>query len=151
MKKITATLLAIVATAATAFAASLYAISEDRPISYDELPAEAKTFIENYFANDEVSHIIFDRDVISVDYNVTLTSGTKLEFNSRGEWKEVDTRNSIVPNAIIPQAIAEYVKKNYPNREITEIKRDHTYIEVTLKGGLELTFNKNYKVVDVDD
>ena len=61
MKKITATLLAIVATAATAFAASLYAISEDRPISYDELPAEAKTFIENYFANDEVSHIIFDR------------------------------------------------------------------------------------------
>ncbi|MBO7189367.1 MAG: PepSY-like domain-containing protein [Alistipes sp.] len=151
MKRVTATLLAIIATATTAFATSLYITSEDRPVSYDELPAEAKSFIENNFANDEVSHIILDRDVISVDYNVSLTSGTKLEFNSRGEWKEVDTRNSIVPNNIVPQAIAEYIKKNYPNREITEIKRNHTYTEVTLKGGLELTFNKNYNVVDVDD
>lgn len=151
MKRITATLLAIIATATTAFATSLYITSEDRPVSYDELPAEAKSFIENNFANDEVSHIILDRDVISVDYNVSLTSGTKLEFNSRGEWKEVDTRNGIVPNNIVPQAIAEYIKKNYPNREITEIKRNHTYTEVTLKGGLELTFNKNYNVVDVDD
>lgn len=151
MKRVTATLLAIIATATTAFATSLYITSEDRPVSYDELPAEAKSFIENNFANDEVSHIILDRDVISVDYNVSLTSGTKLEFNSRGEWKEVDTRNSIVPNNIVPQAIAEYIKKNYPNREITEIKRNHTYTEVTLKGGLELTFNKNYKLVDVDD
>lgn len=151
MKRVTATLLAIIATATTAFATSLYITSEDRPVSYDELPAEAKSFIENNFANDEVSHIILDRDIISVDYNVSLTSGTKLEFNSRGEWKEVDTRNSIVPNNIVPQAIAEYIKKNYPNREITEIKRNHTYTEVTLKGGLELTFNKNYNVVDVDD
>lgn len=151
MKRVTATLLAIIATATTAFATSLYITSEDRPVSYDELPAEAKSFIENNFANDEVSHIILDRDVISVDYNVSLTSGTKLEFNSRGEWKEVDTRNSIVPNNIVPQAIAEYIKKNYPNREITEIKRNHTHTEVTLKGGLELTFNKNYNVVDVDD
>lgn len=151
MKRVTATLLAIIATATTAFATSLYMISEDKPVSYDKLPAEAKSFIDNNFANEEISHIILDRDVISVDYNVTFTSGTKLEFNSRGEWKEVDTRNSAVPAAIIPQGIAEYVKKNYPNREITEIKRNHTYTEVTLKGGLELTFNKNYQVVDVDD
>lgn len=151
MKRVTATLLAIIATATTAFATSLYMISEDKPVSYDKLPAEAKSFIDNNFANEEISHIILDRDVISVDYNVTFTSGTKLEFNSRGEWKEVDTRNSTVPAAIIPQGIAEYVKKNYPNREITEIKRNHTYTEVTLNGGLELTFNKNYQVVDVDD
>lgn len=151
MRRVTATLLAIIATATTAFATSLYITSEDRPVSYDELPAEAKSFIENNFANDEVSHIILDRDIISVDYNVSLTSGTKLEFNSHGEWKEVDTRNGIVPNAIVPQAIAEYVKKNYPNREIREISRNHYHTEVTLTGGLELTFNKNYNVVDVDD
>jgi hypothetical protein len=151
MRTITTTLFALIASATTLFAASLYATSEDRPISFSELPVEAQNFISTYFADEEVSHIELDRDVISVDYNVTFTSGTKLEFNSRGEWKEVDTRNSTVPAAIIPQGIAEYVKKNYPNREITEIKRNHTYTEVTLKGGLELTFNKNYQVVDVDD
>lgn len=151
MKTLTTTLFAVFATATVAFAASLYTLAEDRPVSYDELPAEAKTFIETYFAGEEVSHAILDRDVISVDYNVVLASGTKLEFNSRGEWKEVDTRNGIVPDVIVPQTIAEYVAKNYPNKTITEIKRNHTYTEVTLKGGLELTFNRDYKLVDVDD
>ena len=151
MRTITTTLIAVIASATTLFAASLWAQSEDRPVSYDNLPAEAQTFISTHFANEEVSHIILDRDVISVDYNVTFLSGTKLEFNSDGEWKEVDTRNGIVPNAIVPQAIAEYVKKNYPNREIREISRNHYHTEVTLTGGLELTFNKHNQIVDVDD
>ena len=63
----------------------------------------------------------------------------------------METRNGIVPNNLVPQAITEYVKKNYPNQEITDIKRNHYYTEVTLKRGLELTFNKHYKLVDVDD
>lgn len=151
MKKITATLLAIVASATTLFAASLYTSAEDKPISYSELPAEAQSFVRDYFTNEEISHIILDRDVISIDYKLTFMSGTKLEFNSQGEWKEVDMRNGNVPTAIIPQAIAEYVAKNYPNRTITEIKRNHYYTEVCLNGGLELTFNRSYRVVDVDD
>lgn len=151
MKTITTTLFALIASATTLFAASLYVTSEDRPISFSELPVEAQNFISTYFADEEVSHIELDRDVISVDYNVTFLSGTKLEFDSHGEWRDVDTRRGIVPNAIVPQAVAEYVAKNYPNREITEISRNHYYIEVTLKGGLELTFNKHYKLVHVDD
>lgn len=151
MKTLTTTLFALLATATVAFAVSLYSTAEDRPVSYNDLPAEARTFIENHFAGEEVSHATLDRDVISVDYNVTLASGTKLEFNSRGEWKEVDVRNGNVPEALVPQAIAEYIAKNYPNKAITEIKRNHTYTEVTLKGGLELTFNKDYKLVHVDD
>ena len=151
MKKITLTLFAIIASVATLFAASQPTTMEDRAISFNELPAKAQSFINTYFANEEISHIILDRDVISVDYNVALLSGTKLEFDSKGEWKEVDTRNGAVPEALIPNAIAEYVKSKYPNRKITEISRNHTYTEVTLDGGLELTFNKSYKLVDVDD
>lgn len=151
MKLITTTLIAIIASITTLFAISLPAFTQDRPVSYDELPKQAQEFINTHFANEEVSHIVLDRDVISVDYNVVFLSGTKLEFDSRGEWKEVETRNSVVPSEIVPQAIAEYVKTNYPNREITEINRNHSYTEVTLKGGLELTFNKKYKLVEVDD
>ncbi len=151
MKKITMTLFALAASTAALFAVSLTTSMEDRPINREELPAEAQKFIATYFADEEISHVILDRDVISVDYNVTFLSGTKLEFNSKGEWKEVETRNGVVPQHLVPQTIAEYVKTNYPNREITEIKRNHSYTEVTLKGGLELTFNKNYKIVDVDD
>lgn len=151
MKKITITLLAIIATATTAFATSLYFISDDKPVTYDELPAEAKAFIANNFANEEISHILLDKDVVTAEYDVVFLSGTKLEFDSRGEWKEVDMHNGSVPQNLVPQAIAEYVKKNYPNNEITELKRDKHHTKVGLKGGLELTFNKDYKLVDVDD
>ena len=151
MRKITLTLCVIIASATTLFATSLYSTAEDKPITYDKLPAGAQDFISQHFAEEEVSHAILDRDVISIDYRVAFLSGTKLEFNSKGEWKEVDTRNGIVPSALVPQQITEYVKANYPNQEITEIKRNHYYTEVTLKSGLELTFNRGYQLVDVDD
>ena len=151
MKTITTTLIAVIASATTLFAASLYTSAEDRPIVFDELPAEAQAFVSKYFANEELSHIILDRDVISIDYRVAFLSGTKLEFDSNGKWKEVETRNDVVPYDLVPQAIREYVAKHYPNRKITEIKRNHYYTEVTLNGGLELTFNRSYKLVDVDD
>ena len=151
MKTITTTLIAIIASVTTLFAASLYTSAEDRPVSYNELPADAQAFVAKYFADEEISHIILDRDVISIDYKVAFLSGTKLEFDGKGEWKEVDCNKTSVPEALIPQQIAEYVKTSYPHNAITEIKREHGNTEIKLNGGLELTFNNRYRVVDIDD
>lgn len=151
MRIITTTLVAIMATASVAFAATLYIDNNDRPIKYDELPAEAKTFITTHFAGEEVSHIILDKDVVCSDYTVSFLSGTKLEFNGKGEWTEIDCGRTSVPEALIPQQVAEYVKTNYPDRVITELKREHGNTEVKLSGGLEFTFNSRYRIVDVDD
>ena len=151
MRTITMTLCAILASVATIFAASHTTFADDKPIAFDQLPAKAQSFINKYFASEEISHITLDRDVLSADYDVRFLSGTKVEFDSNGEWKEIDTRNGVVPAELIPQAIAKYVKSNYPNRTITEISRNHNQTEVTLNGGLELKFNKNHKLVKVDD
>jgi hypothetical protein len=43
------------------------------------------------------------------------------------------------------------VAKKYPANKIVEISRDHNDWEVKLNGGLELTFNRDYRLVDVDD
>ena len=151
MRTITMTLCAILASVTTIFAASHTTFADDKPISFDQLPAKAQSFINKYFAGEEVSHITYDRDALSADYDVRFLSGTEVEFDSNGEWKDIDTRNGVVPAELIPQAIAKYVKSNYPNRTITEISRNHTHTEVTLNGGLELKFNKNHKLVEVDD
>ena len=151
MKTITTTLLAIMTTISVAFAANLYIDNNDRPIKYDELPAKAKSFISTHFASEEVSHIILDKDIVENDYTVSFLSGTKLEFDGKGEWKEVDCNKTSVPEALIPQQIAEYVKTSYPHNAITEIKREHGNTEIKLNGGLELTFNNRYRVVDIDD
>jgi hypothetical protein len=82
---------------------------------------------------------------------VVLADGTKLEFTSKGDWKEVDCRYEEVPAAVIPQAIKEYVSSNYPGEKILKIERDRGYYELKLSNRYELTFNKNYNIVDIDN
>lgn len=151
IKRITMALGACVIFATSAIAAASYLTDDDRPIKYDELPAEAKSFVDKHFAKEEVSHVTLDNDLYSKEYTLVFLSGTKLEFNGDGAWKEVDCRYSHVPEAIVPTAIATYVKEHYPNSKITELKREHGHWEAKITGGLELTFNNNYKLVDIDD
>lgn len=125
--------------------------SDDRPIKYAELPAEAKAFVDEYFAKEKVSHVIRDRDVLSTDYKVVFVSGAKVEFDGSGKWTEVDCRYTKVPEKIVPQAIRSYVKESYPEGTIIEIKRDRWEWEVKLTGGLELTFNNEFRLTDIDD
>lgn len=151
MRIITATLIAIMATASAAFATTMYINNNDRPVEFNELPAKAKSFIQENFANEEVSHIILDKDIVCSDYTVSFLSGTKLEFDGSGDWTEIDCGRASVPEALVAQQIAEYVKAKHPNNTITELKREHGNTEVKLNGGLELTFNSRYRIVDVDD
>ena len=92
-----------------------------------------------------------EREFLERTYEVVLADGTKLEFTCDGNWKEVDCRYDEVPAVIIPAAIKEYVTNNYPNEKILKIERDRGYYELKLSNRYELTFNKNYMIVDIDN
>ena len=48
----------------------------------NELPQVSRTFLNNYFDGNKVSHIKIDKDLFLVDsYDVILTDGTSVEFN----------------------------------------------------------------------
>jgi hypothetical protein len=151
MKKIITFALALLLGTTATFALDNNRYDHDTPISYDELPHEAKSFISKNFAKEQVSHVTVDKDIISDEYKVVFTSGTKLEFDGNGDWTELDCRYSAVPNNLVPEKIAKYIKTNYPNSKITELKREHSNWEAKITGGLELTFNSNFKLVDIDD
>lgn len=151
MKKFFIFTAAVILATTGALAATTGCSDDDKPITFNELPAEAKSFVEQHFAKEQVSHVTLDNDVMDKDYTVVFLSGTKLEFNGNGEWKEVDCRYSDVPAAIVPAAIKEYVKANYPNSKITELKRKHGNWEAKITGGLELTFNRDFNLIDIDD
>ena len=151
MRKIMFLAAALLLTTTVAFGAAFAATDDDRTIRYDELPAAAQTFISKYFAKEQVSHASLDQGIISSEYKVVFVSGTKLEFDGDGEWTELDCRYAAVPKDLVPAQIADYVKKNYPNSKITELKREHNEWEAKITGGLELTFNDSFKLVDIDD
>ncbi len=78
-------------------------------------------------------------------------NGEKLEFDKAGEWTEVQCRQSEVPAQIIPEAIRNYVKTNYPDAKILQIERDKKEYEIKLSNRWEIKFDSKMRVIDIDD
>lgn len=115
------------------------------------LPTVSRQFLSRHFAKIPVSHIKIEKTLMGIDsYDVILTDGTNVEFNRKGEWKEVKRHKTSIPAAIVPKSIREYVKKHYPAAVIISIDRDSREYEVDLNNKTELKFNLKGKLTDID-
>ena len=56
-----------------------------------------------------------------------------------------------VPAAIVPQQIRDYVAKNFAGRKIVSIDRDKRDWEVKLDNGLDLKFDLQFRLIEIDD
>ena len=145
MKKFIITLITVVASAAMAFADYEEAISPDR------LPAQAKEFIAQHFAGEEIVLAKIEYDYPSNKYEVIFKGGTKVGFNNNGEWRTVECMNSPIPEALVPARIKSKAEELFPGTFIRQIDKDRRKIEVELSNRLELTFDMNLNLVDIDD
>ena len=122
-----------------------------RIIVKENLPQKAQLLIDTNFKDAKITYVKDERDYLERSYEVLFANGTKVEFNRNGEWKEVDCRRSEVPAAIIPAQIVKYVSDNYPGAKILQIERDRNDYELRLSNRLELTFDKKYNIIDIDN
>lgn len=122
----------------------------DKPISVNALPAKAQALIRNHFSNQKVALATIESGVISKSYDVVLRNGTKLEFDKKGNLTEIDCKRGAVPAQLIPKAIKIYLQNNYPDQVVKKMEIKKNEYEVELENGLELTFNKHFKLIDVD-
>ena len=146
MKKIFLTLIAIFSIGISAAVAD-----NDKVINKSQLPAPAQQFIDAHFAGIDLTYAKEERDIFSRSYEVRLVNGVKIEFTSKGNWEEVDCQFGEVPAAIVPQPISEYVNKNYPEVKIIKIEKNRNDYEVKLSNRLELKFDKDFNIYDIDD
>ena len=119
----------------------------DRVITFDRLPATAQAMLKQNFADKTPLVITADWD----DYKVMYTNGDKVEFDKKGNWRDIECKTSQVPASLIPAEIAASVSSRFPGATITEIDRDRRGYSVKLSNGLELEFNKKFKIVELDD
>ncbi|MBR2238759.1 MAG: PepSY-like domain-containing protein [Prevotella sp.] len=119
----------------------------DRVITFDQLPQTAQTMLKTHFADKVPLVITVDWD----DYKVMYQSGEKVEFDKKGNWKDLDCKVSAVPTALIPEQIKTHVKATFPGTTIIKLDRDRRGYDVKLNNGLELEYNKQFQVVDIDD
>ena len=121
-----------------------------RPINVSQLPEKAQTFLTTYFPEAKVSLARKEFDVTELSYDVIFTNGSKVEFDRKGEWTEVDCRTQPLPAGIVPATIEKVIKEQYPDAKATKIERDRREIDVKLSNRVELTFNKKMQLIDID-
>ena len=122
----------------------------DKPISVNALPAKAQTLLSQHFNGQKVMLATIELGVVSRSYDVVLQNGTKLEFDKKGNLTEIDCKQATVPAKLIPQAIRNYLKENYPAQAVKKIEMNKNEYEVELANGLDLTFNKHFQLIDID-
>ena len=127
MKKVLSILVLVLATVQMAFAGDV--ITRDAK----QLPLTARNFINQYFTKPQISHIKIETGILgSKSYEVLLTDRTEIDFDSNGNWTDVDCKKAAVPAALIPASVKEYVKMNFPQEIITKIERGRSGVEVEL-------------------
>ena len=123
----------------------------DKVINKSQLPAAAQQFLSEHFAGIEITYAKEEWEILKHSYEVRLADGTKIEFTSKGNWDEVECRFGEVPASVIPQAIKEYVDKNFPGAKVIFIEKDRNDYEVKLSNRFELKFDKDFNLYDIDD
>jgi hypothetical protein len=125
--------------------------ADDRPVTFNQLPSAAQTFINKNYPDDKVSFATVDDDFIRPDYHVALVSGVMLQFENDGSLEKVETRNGNIPEGIIPVQILQVVNSYYPDATILSYEVGRRSYEVKLSNRLELKFNSRFELVELDD
>lgn len=127
---------------------SITSVSAQKRISVNDLPRPAQTFLAKHFGNVKALRVEKDVDDGQTAYEVNLKGNTEVDFDKKGNWEEVSGK---VPSAIIPTKIVKSVKNDYDGRRIVKIERERGGgYEIELSNGLDITYDKNFKVVKVE-
>ncbi|KAF2330254.1 PepSY-like domain-containing protein [Flavobacterium daemonense] len=119
-------------------------------IKKEALPANAQTFLKTHFGSQKPSYILEDKEILSTEYKVQYDKKLEIEFDKKGNWKEVDGKNEKIPKSIVPKKIASYIKTNFPKEKVTKIEIGTSSYETKLTNGLELKFNLKEEFIKID-
>lgn len=132
----------------TTFAVEVNA--QKTPVGQSELPQAANSFLKAHYGAEKVSSIIMDKEIFSVDYEVVLANGVEIEFDKKGQWKEIDAKTQEVHASLLLPETKNYLAKNFPGQKVVKIERGLNLIEVELSSGTDIKFDKKGFFVKID-
>ncbi len=145
MRKIVSVLLAMM------FLLSASANADNkRPVEVSQLPSAAQQIINKHYSRHTVVLATVKKEHFKKEYEVVFDNGDKIEFDKSGDWKEIESKASVVPLALIPKAIWQQIRMKYPKTAVKKIDRDKKGYEVKLTNMVELTFDKHFNLIEVD-
>lgn len=125
----------------------LYADDDDQDID----PANLPTTITNYISQNYPNLTIVEAELDDNVYEIYLSNGLELYFDSNGNFIGLDMDDMPVDPATLPTSITNYLQQNYPNDSIVSAELDDNMYEIYLSSGVELYFDMNGNLLYVDN
>lgn len=129
------------------FIFTLSAAAQKKKIQPSQLPEKAIVFIESNFTSVALRQCMQFTEGDNIRYKAVLADDTEIDFNTNGDWKEIDGKVHSIQPTFLGQAIIGYLKKNAPGQRLLKATTDQKTITATLINGQQYTFDASGKFV----
>lgn len=124
----------------------------DKPVLPAELPAQITAFIQQNFPGQAITFAKKDLELTGWQYDVVLADGTQIDFDTDDMWDMIQSpMTNPVPVNLIPAPIVAHLQANFPDAMILKIDKEKYGYEIELANGLELKYNQQGALMDMDD
>lgn len=124
----------------------------DKPVIPEQLPAPVSSFIQQTYPGEAITFAQKDLELTGWKYEVFLADGTHIEFDTDDVWDKIESPVARpVPVQLIPAPIATHLQANFPGVIVTKIDKERNGYEIELATGIELKYNKQGALVEMDD
>lgn len=123
--------------------------AQEKYLAVSETPGQIISYINAHFPKSEIISVKKDKEVLKTEYKVKLNTMVELEFDGNFSIKKIESRSAL-PQSVVPEKIAAYIHKNYPNNKIIEWKKEKKGQKIELDNDIDLLFNMNGKFLRID-
>ena len=124
----------------------------DKPVVPEQLPVQVKTFIQQTYPGETITFAQKDLELTGWKYEIFLVDGTHIEFDTDDMWDKIESPVARpVPQQLIPAPIASHLQANFPGTVVTKIDKERNGYEIELANGMELKYNKQGVLREMDD
>lgn len=107
-------------------------------VSAENLPQISKEFLQKHF---KAPIALVQKD--EKNYEVYLSDGTELEFDSTGAWKEIESGQNALSYDLLPPHIAAVMRGEFESTTMKELERKINYYKIKLQNGFKVLIDFN--------
>lgn len=124
----------------------------DKSVAPEQLPVPVRTFIQQTYPGENITFAQKDLELTGWKYEVFLADGTHVEFDTDDMWDKIESPVARpVPLQLIPAPITSHLQANFPGAVVTKIDKERNGYEIELANGMELKYNKQGVLREMDD
>ena len=133
-------------------ALAVTAAAQKTKTNTNQLPQTTQKFIKSNFSNSPISYAEKETKMgFLSEYKAYLENGTEMEFTGKGDWKEIENKQSGLPFSVAPKKIQTYIKKKFPRTYLVKIEKERQGYSTKISNGLELEFDGQGNFIRIDD